>query len=200
MSIREKIQSNLILKKNLRNHKKASNNKAFLSLKEAAKIGILIDLRDQKNQNPSIDFFKKIKRDGCSYKVLLFISEKRADINLYNYERLFPGAQVHVVCPEDHSYWNVPKKDVIFQFLGEAFDILFRLCLDPIFDLDIVLLKSRAKMYAGQSHIDLSFLDFTIDAPKGSDLRVLTDNLMVYLEKLDPEKNKSTEFQQNKLF
>lgn len=201
MSIRQSIQIKIILKNNFRNHLRNSIDKAFLPLKNARKIGILIDFRNSKNQSAPIDFLKKIKRAGCSYKVLLFISEKRSEINLYNYERLFPGAQVHVVCPEDHSYWGVPKKGVIFQFLGEAFDILFRLCLGPVFDLDLVLLKSRAKMFAGQSHSDLSFLDFTIDVASGSGLSVLTENLLVYLEKLDPEKRRQTlDIQQNMLF
>lgn len=191
----------MILRKNLRNHRKNSIGKEFLSLKSAKKIGILVDLRIPNNQNAPVDFLKRIKREGCSYKVLLFISENRADINLYNYERLFPGALVNVICPEDHSYWGVPKKNVMFQFMDEDFDILFRLCLEPIFDLDLVLLKSRARMFAGQSHSDLSFLDFTIDIASGSELRVLTENLLIYLEKLDSEHEAhSTDIQQKKLF
>jgi len=201
VSIREKIQQNLFLRKHLKNHQKDDLNKAFISLPEASKIGFIVDFRIQSNHSASIDFYKKVKRDGCSYKVLLFISEKRAVINLYNYEKLFPGAQVHVICPEDHNIWDIPKKSAIFQFLSEPFDILFRLVLNPGFDLDIVLLQTRAKMFAGNSHPELSFLDFRIDIPSESNLQVLTDNLLIYLEKLNTSKYKQTsKHQQNMLF
>ncbi|MCK5822103.1 MAG: hypothetical protein KAH17_09455 [Bacteroidales bacterium] len=200
MSIRETIQQNLILRKHLRNHRKDEITKAFLPLTKASRIGLFVDLRAPSNKNASIDFYKRIKRDGCNYKLLLFISEKRIDINLYDYEKLFPGAQVYVVCPEDHNFWDVPRKNVIFQFLSEPFDIVFRLVLNPIFDIDIILLQSRARMFAGHSHADLLFLDFGIDIPPDSNLQSLTDNLLTYIERLDQSSAKASVYQQNMLF
>lgn len=200
MSIRETIQQNLFLRKRLRNHQKDEINKAFLPLIKASSIGLLVDLRIPSNKQASIDFYKKIKRDGCKYKLLLYISEARADINLYDYEKLFQGAQVFVICPEDHNYWDIPKKTVVFQFLSEPFDILFRLTLNPVFDVDIILLQTRARMLAGHNHPELSFLDFRIDIPQDSNLQSLTDNLLTYINKLNQSSKQVSEYQQNMLF
>ncbi len=201
MSIRETIKQNFIFKNHLRSYLKNDSLKAFVPLKKASSVGFLADWRIPSNKAPSIELYKKIKREGCTYKILLFISEKRIDVNLYDYERLFPGAQVWIVCPEDHSFWDVPKRKITFQFSDENFDILFRLAIFPVFDLDIQLLNCRSKMMAGLHHPNLSFLDFRIDVPMSSELKILTDNLFVYLEKLDQKGNKKlAEDQQNMLF
>jgi len=200
VSIRETIQRNLFLKRYLRNHRKDEIVKAFLPLSKSSLIGFLVDLRTLSDKHAIIDFYNKVKSDRCKYKILLFISDKRSDINLYDYEKLFHGAQVNVVCPEDHNYWDVPKKDVVFQFLNEPFDILFRLALNPVFDIDTILLQSRARMFAGHNHTDLPFLDFRIDIPQDSTLQSLTNNLFTYIEKLEPGSKKVSEYEQNMLF
>ncbi|MEA1878017.1 MAG: hypothetical protein U9N86_14265 [Bacteroidota bacterium] len=200
MSIRESIQQNLFLRKHLRKHQKDEINKAFLPLIKASSIGLLIDLRTPSNKQASIDFYNKIKRDGCKYKLLLYIPEARADINLYDYEKLFQGAQVFVICPEDHNFWGLPKKTVVFQFLSQPFDILFRLTLNPVFDIDIILLQTRARMIAGHNHPELSFLDFRIDIPQDSNLQSLTDNLLIYIEKLNQNSRQPFNYQHNTLF
>lgn len=190
----------MFLKKHLRNQQRGVIEKAFLSLSKARKLGILTDFRDTRNRPAVIEFYKRVRKEGVLCKVLIFVDEKRAELNQYDYDKLFPGAQVMLICPEDLNYWEVAKKSRIQAFISESFDILFRLCLDKQFDLDVILLQSKAKMLTGQSHPELSFLDFTIDVKPGADLSFLTSNLILYLEKLETSKESPNYGQSNKLF
>lgn len=195
MSLLETIQQKLILKPALRRHQKVNSHKAFISITQARTLGLMADLREDQVLPALTDFYKKIRSEKKKVSVLLLIGEKRANINLYDYEKLFVSAEVYVVCPEDLNWFGVPAERAIRRFTETPFDLLIRFDQEPNFTLDMVLSKSRSSMLAGAYHAELPFLDFTIRLKPNDGYNGLSVNLVKYLqhlnEKQKPEANTS---------
>lgn len=185
MSIIEIIQQKFYINRLLRKNRISNSNKAFVPLNKAKTLGIICDFRDPDNQPIAVNFYKQIHKDSANYKVILFISEKRDEINLYNYEQLFNGADVYVICQEDFNYIKSPKPQVFSRFIEPSFDILFRLDLEPKFEIDVILLSAKSKMYAGAQNADIPYLDFGIELSANAGLTGLAKNLIEYLNSLN---------------
>ena len=197
MSIIETIQKKFYLNPLLRRQQEEGNNKAFVPLNKAKAIGIICDFRNSVNQPIAVNFYKQIYKNSISYKVLLFISEKRDSINLYDYEKLFKGADVYVVCPEDFNFTKAPKKTIYSRFTESRYDIIFRLDLEPLFEMDVIILSAKAKMFAGAQHKDIPYLDFRIELSANAGLHGLSSNLIEYLNSLN-SKEKNTAHENSK--
>ena len=149
MSLIESIQSKFLYRKALKDHKLINTEKAFVQLNKAKNIGIVCDFRDEKSKSATISLYKDLKKPAIRFKVLIFIPNKRTEINQYEFERLFPGEEVYLICPEDISLLGKPKKQVFSRFVQQVFDIVIRFDLEPKFEMDMVLLSTRSLMFAG---------------------------------------------------
>lgn len=193
MSILETIQKKVILKSKVKKHLQANQSKAFISINKAQTFGIIADFRSPASHAATVDFYKKLPKQSKTTKVILLINEKRPEINLYDYERMFLGAEVFVVCPEELSFFKLAKKSVTDRFTKQEFDILFRIDMKPNFSLDMIILSTRAKMYAGIQHPDLGFIDFSIELSQNAGYNGLTTNLIQYLDRLNPKQMKTVD-------
>ncbi len=205
MSILDNIQQRFFQANFEKKHRQRNTDKAFVPLNKGGKIGIVCDFRTTTSQPVAIAFYKKIKKENTEVKVLLIISEKRADINQYDYDKLFPGAEVLVLCPEDLNFFKVPKKNAVAGFTATKFDIVFRLHLEPEIIIDSVILLTNSRMYAGVDHPGIRYLDFTINISPNAGLNGLSSNLIDYLTSLNSQKkseprSSGTETKSNSLF
>jgi len=185
VSIIEIVQQKFYINRLLRKNRISNSNKAFVPLKKAKTIGVICDFRVAANQAIAVNFYKQIHKDSTTYKVLLFISEKRDEVNLYNYEKLFKGADVYVICQEDFNFVKSPKPQVFSRFIEPSFDILFRFDLEPKFEIDVILLSAKTKMYAGAQNTEIPYLDFGIELSDNAGLNGLSKNLIEYLNSLN---------------
>lgn len=193
MSLKETIQRKIILQSRIRKHAQRNHTKGFISLAQAGSIAFLADFRQENCRVAFIDFFKKFQLEKKDVKVLLLISEKRAEINLYDYERHFKPAEVFLICPEDLNFFKVPSHQILDTFATKAFDLVIRFDLQPNFPLDIALLKTRSRMYAGIDHPELPFLDFTMTLSANAGLTGLSTGLFQYLSHLNDSQKKSNQ-------
>lgn len=159
-------------------------------MEKAEKVALMADFRNGADHTPVSDFYRKISSLVKEVNVLLFISDKRSDINMYDYERLFQGAEVFLVCPEDLTIFKTVKSKVISRFLDVSYDIFFRLHLLPEFTMDTVLLETRSRMYAGIEHPEVHSIDFAIEITNDSGMNGLVNNLLQYVSVLDEKKQK----------
>jgi len=188
VSIIKIIQQKFYLNRLTRKNRTLNANKAFVPLNKAQKIGIICDFREPANQAIAVNFYKQIHRNPATYKVLLFISKKKDEINLYDYEKLFKGADVYVVGQEDYNLLKSPKPQTFSRFIEPTHDIVFRLDLEPKFEMDVILLSAKSKMFAGAQNTDIPYLDFGIDLSTNAGLNGLSKNLIEYLNSLTVHK------------
>jgi hypothetical protein len=187
VSIKTSIQQSIILRPGQKAHMKQRKNRSFISLNNAVTIGIIARCHDQHTLEILSDFYAQLRREECNYRILLIIDKKQDIVNHYDYEKLFPGAILTLICINDYTFMGVPKKKVFAPFISSDFDLIFRIGLGASFELDTILLSTRARMYAGHDHPELPFIDFRITLEQDADLAALTRNLLIYMAKLDQD-------------
>ncbi len=187
MSLRSSIQENLILKPRIRKNIIDRANKAFVSLDQAKTLGIIADFRAEDQLKKLSTIYQEIKKQDVHYHVLILLGQKRAEVNLYQFEKNLQGAQITLVCDDDYSRIGTPKKSIVEPFWQPSYDILFRLVATDCFEVDYILSGTHAKMYAGADHPGLEYLDFTISLAAGQGLDQLASNLVVYIRQIDQD-------------
>jgi hypothetical protein len=184
----------------LRAYRQHRSEKAFVPLKEATQIGIIADLRNIDHSNAMIQFARSLHRIDRKCHLFFLIPEKRKDLNVFDYEKNFPGSPVELVCQEELNWLKLPRKLQITPFASHQFDILFYLETNPNFTLEYVLYHTRAKMTAGASGLCNGLLDFAIELNENRDINQLTENLLKYLQLINSKQEKQVPPTINKLF
>ncbi len=95
-----------------------------------------------------------------------------------------------MICADDFNFIKSPKSQVFSRFIEPSFDILFRFDLEPKFEIDVILLSAKTKMYAGAQNDKIPYVDFGIDLSKNAGLNGLSKNLIEYLNSLNSTKFK----------
>jgi hypothetical protein len=176
------------------------SKKAFIPLKEAKTIGILADLRKPGSLPPVVQFAKAIHRQDRRCHVLLIVSDKRKELNPFDYEKHFPGMPVELICQEELTYVKAPKKEQAKPFTANTYDIVFYLETEDNFTLQSVLWQSRATMFAGPKGLCGGVFDFEIDLAERTDLPYLAENLIKYLQTIQNRQEFKTQSESFKLF
>jgi hypothetical protein len=185
------------LVRSYRNHR---GQKAFVPLREAISIGIMADLRNPDYVKPVTQFARTLHRVDRKCHIFFIIPEKRKELNVFEYEKQFPGSPVELVCPEELNWMKVPRRVQITPFVSHQFDILFYLETAPNFTLEYVLYHTMARMTAGAAGLCSNILDFEIEMNESHDLTYLSDNLLKYLQLINAKQEKQAPPQIHKLF
>lgn len=181
------IQRIFLIPRLLAHFHRIRSKKAFVPLKEAKSIGILADLRKPGSMPPVIQFAKSIHRIDRRCHVLLIIPDKRKEVNPFDYEKNFPGMPVELICQEEMTPFQAPRKEQFKPFTANDYDIVFYLDTEDNFSLNSVLWQSRARMYAGPEGCCGHVLDFEIGLKERSDLPYLAENLFKYLQAIQQQ-------------
>ncbi len=184
MGIKQVIQEKLILQPKV-NSVINRNAKNFVSLSKAKTVAIVADVGMTKELSDLSRFNTLLREQKISAHFLLFVNQNRGEINQYDFEKNLPGAVVMLICQDELTKLYVPKKKVLLPFLEPEYDIAFRIAVGPNFSIDVALTQLKARMYAGQNHPDISYLDFSIAVDENEGLGHLIDNLIVYIQKID---------------
>ncbi|MFO7617682.1 MAG: hypothetical protein R6V75_10570 [Bacteroidales bacterium] len=184
----------------IRSYRHHRGDKAFIPLREAINIGIMADLRNPDHVKPVTQFARTLHRVDRKCHIFFIIPEKRKELNVFEYEKHFPGSPVELVCPEELNCLKVPRKLLITPFASHHFDILFYLETAPNFTLEYVLLQTKAKMTAGAAGLCSNVLDFEIEMNESQDLNYLSENLLKYLQLINTRQEKQAPPQIHKLF
>ncbi len=186
------IQKSITRPLALKRFKNRKRNPSFVPLKEAGSIGILADFRNPGHPAAVIQFSKSLHKMNLRPHLLMIIPEKRKELNVFDYERNFPGMPVELICQDELSWLKDAPRKLTEPFIASRFDILFLLDTSPNYSLEKILLSSSARMYAGISGAAGGTLDFEIELSTGCDLANLTENLLKYLQSIHskPEQKK----------
>ena len=104
-----------------------------------------------------------------------------------------------------------PEKTVLEKIAGEQYDLLIDLTLRQVVPIDYILVSANAKCKTGKKKTETSLTDFQIDIPKRKALpdneidlnfceeRLLFDQIIFILNKLQPNKIKKPYMLKNKL-
>jgi len=194
------IQRFFLIPRLLAHFHRARREQAFIPLKEAKSMGILADLRKPGNFQPVIEFAKEARKQNRRCHVLLIISDKRKKVNPFDYEKNFPGIPVELICQEELTLFQTPKKAQSKPFTSNAFDIVFYLETEENFTLQSVLWQSQAKMFAGPEGLCSGVFDFEIGLKERTDLTFLTENLLKYLQSIQNRQDIKPRSEPFKLF
>jgi hypothetical protein len=194
------IQKKIIRPGAISRYRRERPKRAFIPLREATSIGIIADLRKPGFAQPVIQFAKSVQRIDRKCHILFLVPDKRKEMNVFDYEKHFPGIPVEIICNEELGIFKIPGKDRIAPFSGKTFDILFYLETEPNFTLEYVFYHSRATMAAGASGLCDSQLDFEIDLNNRKELPYLTENLLKYLQLIQTRQEMKIKPQPYKLF
>lgn len=186
------IQKSISYPLALKRFKSRKRNPSFVPLKDAGSIGILADFRNPGQPATVVQFSKSLHKMNLRPHLLMIIPEKRKELNVFDYERNFPGMPVELICQDELNWLKEAPHKLAEPFVKSQFDILFLLDTAPNYTLEKLLLGSSARMYAGISGAAGGNLDFEIELPPGCDLANLTENLLKYLQSIHskPEQKK----------
>ncbi len=194
------IQQRVLMPRLISQYRKMRPTRAFIPLREAVNIGIIADLRKTENTRPVIQFAKSVQRVDRKCHIFFIIPDKRKDLNVFDYEKHFPGTPVELVCHEELSWLKIPKMVQINPFISRTYDILFYLETELNFAAEYVFYHSKATMSAGSSGLCSDLLDFEIDLNNRKELSYLTDNLLKYLQLIHARQEIKVKPQPYKLF
>ncbi|MCD6333025.1 MAG: hypothetical protein J7L89_07110 [Bacteroidales bacterium] len=198
--MRSFIQQYIILS---RLKKRFSQNRlqpSYIPLQEAGSLGILADFRHPDHVRPVIQFAATLHKMKNRCHLLLLVSEKRKELNRFDYEKHFPGMPVELIAADELKWFNIPQKKLIVPFTQKNYDILFRLDQLDNFTLDYIFFKTKARMYAGIADAAGGMIDFEIDIQPKTDLQSLTENLLNYLQTIQSKKDTKQQPTNQKLF
>lgn len=194
------IQQKIIGPRAISHYLRERPKRAFIPLREAGSIGIIADLRKPGFAQPVIQFARSVQRIDRKCHIIFIVPDKRKEMNVFDYEKHFPGIPVEIICNEELGIFKIPGKNRLGAFMAKTFDIIFYLETEPNFTLEYVLYYSKATMTAGASGLCNGVLDFEIDLNNRKELPYLTENLLKYLQLIQTRQEIKIKPQPYKLF
>lgn len=145
------------------------------TLESARSIGVLFDATSETARNESLEFAKKLEKQGKKVSTLGFFNLKPAPEN-----GLFDSFGAKEV-----SSWNgqptSPKADA---FAKQTFDVLLTLNPDELPALEWVAAQSQAAFKIGFATGRPNDFDIQLETPEGKGVRYFTEQLGHYLGKI----------------
>lgn len=161
------------LKKEL---KKISRKNKSISLKAAKYIGILVAVDNQKQLDEMAKIASDLQRANKRVCLIAFTSDQTLVLSESSPIELLSKADVN---------WNfVPKKEKIFDFVNNEFDILINLCTEICFPLVYITALSKSLFKVGAYHKRNSAIyDFMV-ATEQQSVSGFSSELKYYLDKI----------------
>ena len=149
-SFREDIGKKLLAK-----HKQTDKSEALQTLQSAREVGVVYDVKKTSIQllNKVVHHFESV---GKNVMTLGFIAEKKLDDHT-------PTIKEEYFCLNDLTFWKLPKKAVVSNFIGKKFDFLINLDQLGSNELQAISTYSNAKIRIGKHFEEYPFSqDFMI--------------------------------------
>jgi hypothetical protein len=139
----------------LKAHKQADKSERLTSFKSTQKVGIVYDV--QKIRTGFLDRITSyFESEGKSVITLGFVNEKE----LGDYQ---PRLRQEYYTKKDLTFWKIPKKDVIQNFITTPFDYLINLDAEGVIELQSISTFSNAKTRIGKYFEEFPFAqDFMV--------------------------------------
>jgi hypothetical protein len=142
-------------------------------------IGIVYDANQLENEQYLINYANSLRAEGKKVFMLGYVNEKE-----------LPSSRKFVLNSEFFwneklSFWNLPEKGKIGQFLNLEFDLLLNLYLQPVLPLQAISVYSKAKYKVGP-HLEggLNYYDFMVDIQPRTDIGFLAEQMDFYLRNI----------------
>lgn len=153
------------------------NKNKRISFENSLEIGIIYNADDEKNENKIQEFAAELRKEGKKVALLGFINQKE----------LLPKKVPHISSEffwkEKLSFFNLPIKEKIGNFLDTNFDILFNIYFEEENALLGSTLICKAKYKIGaQMNYATHLFDMTIDTGKNKDVFYLAKQMEFYLK------------------
>lgn len=157
--------------------KRVDRKVSFCNLNNAKNVGLLIQLKEEKDYEQLTRFIKNLKGDYGIKNVsaLAFYKGKETPA--------FLNAKLSFDCflPSDLNWKREPQKQACETFKNEEFDLLIDLTEGFVLPLRFILLTSKAKFKVGRfSEENAKYYDFMIDAGQ-TKFSQFTQELLRYL-------------------
>ncbi len=167
MSLKSSIQQSAYqqaLKRYLRN---SAVQKQAINLKQAEHLAILFDLSNNSAEQAALAYAKRLEK-----------LNKKVHLLAYTHESYVPeGLSYPCFCKKDTNWAQVPKNEIIQEFLEQTYDILITFYLQESAPLDFILKAAQAKMVVGYHRPDWEASYDLMVHNKNQDLQLASQQL-----------------------
>jgi hypothetical protein len=151
----EGVKKYFFEKKLLADSKSNKSNRALLNLNDAKSIGIAFDATDYSTITAVRDLELKLKQEGKSVSIYGYIN---------NDEKKF---EPFLITNKNLNWFGYPKKQQLFEFCRNEFDVLFGFFYDLNSPLNVIFANSKSKLRIGANfNQDVSLFDVIVSSNK----------------------------------
>ena len=158
--------------KNLRRQVKTHNFKTTQSA------GILFSSPDEHSFSAIKEFLSFLSEKDIKVIALGYVPSKKIP------QQFLMRKGINFYCNNDLNWYYKPKNELIDQFMGQEFDILFDLSIKSYFTVDYVGSLSKASFKIGKQSKE-PYQDLLIDINKNQSVEYLIEQIKHYLNILN---------------